>query len=117
MFPLVLILMALFFIVYNISMFPVLLVKNLIKLLLLVLLLYCYCLGSSPLIDLAREYNKIEFSLCTICLAIFGSSSNSFLQMCNKLGIDNHQLNFIICIWSTIIMRTTCYLFCMRKEP
>ena len=49
------------------------------------------------LTDLAEDYNKIEFvNLCISCLGIFGNSSDSFLQMCNERGIENHDLRFII---------------------
>ena len=69
------------------------------------------------LTDLAKDYNKIEFvNLCISCLGIFGNSSDSFLQMCNERGIENHDLRFIISKLSTIIIRTTYYIFCMRNK-
>ena len=69
------------------------------------------------LTDLAKDYNKIKFvNLCISCLGIFGNSSDSFLQMCNERGIENHDLRFIISKLSTIIIRTTYYIFCMRNK-
>ena len=69
------------------------------------------------LTDLAKDYNKIEFvNLCISCLGIFGNSSDSFLQMCNERGIENLDLRFIISKLSTIIIRTTYYIFCMRNK-
>ena len=69
------------------------------------------------LTDLAKDYNKIRFvNLCISCLGIFGNSSDSFLQMCNERGIENHDLRFIISKLSTIIIRTTYYIFCMRNK-
>ena len=69
------------------------------------------------LIDLAKNYNKIGFiNLCISCSGVFGSSSNSFLQMCNKLGIDNHQFNLIISKLSNIIISMTYYILFMRNK-
>ena len=68
--------------------------------------------------DLATDYKEIKFvNLCISCLGIFGTSSNSFLKMCNDSGIDTHHLNFIISKLSTIVIRTTYYIFCMRNKP
>ena len=47
----------------------------------------------------------------------YGNSSDSFLQMCNDIGIDTHHLNFIVTKLFTIIIRTTYYIFCMRNKP
>ena len=67
--------------------------------------------------DLAKDYNKIKFvNLCISCLAIFGNSSDSYLQMCNDRGIDNHDLRFTISKLSTITIRATCYIFCMGNK-
>ena len=46
----------------------------------------------------------------------FGQLSESFLTMCTKLGFDNQHLNFIISKLSTIAIRTTFYIFCMRNK-
>ena len=64
------------------------------------------------LVDLDNAYDRIEFVyLCISSLGIFGNSSDSFLQMCNDIGIDKHNLNFIVTKLSTIIIRTTHYIF------
>ena len=69
------------------------------------------------LTDLAKDYNKTKFvNLCISCLGIFGNSSDSFLQMFNERDIDNHALGFIISNVSAIIIRTTCYIFCMTNK-
>ena len=68
--------------------------------------------------DLSNDYHSIEFiNLSISCLGIFGQSSESFLTMCTKLGFDNQHLNFIISKLSTIAIRTTYYIFCMRNKP
>ena len=68
--------------------------------------------------DLSNDYHSIEFiNLSISCLGIFGQSSESFLTMCTKLGFDNQDLNFIISKLSTIAIRTTFYIFCMRNKP
>ena len=69
------------------------------------------------LTDLAKDYSKIKVvNLCISCLGIFGNSSDSFLQMLNERGIDNHDLRFIISKLSAIIVHTTYYIFCMRNK-
>ena len=68
--------------------------------------------------DLATDYKEIKFvNLCISCLGIFGTSSNSFLKMCNDSGIETHHLNFIISKLSTIVIRTTYNIFCTRNRP
>ena len=66
----------------------------------------------SLLTDLSSDYHTIEFvNLSMSCLGIFGQSSDSFLKMCTELGFENHHLNFIVSKLSTIIIRTTYYIF------
>ena len=68
--------------------------------------------------DLDKAYDRIKFiNLCISSLGIYGNSSDSFLQMCHDIGIDKHHLNFIATKLSTIIIRTTYYIFCMRNKP
>ena len=70
------------------------------------------------LVDLDKAYDRIEFvNLRISSLGIFGNASDSFLQMCNEIGIDKHHFNFIVTKLSTVIIRTTYYLFCMRNKP
>ena len=69
------------------------------------------------LTDLAKHYNKTKFvNLYISCRGIFGNSSDSFLQMCNERGIENHDLRFLISKLSTIIISTTYYIFCINKS-
>ena len=71
----------------------------------------------SLLTDLSSDYHTIEFvNLSMSCLGIFGQSSVSFLKICTELDFDNHHLNFIVSKLSTIIIRTTYYIFCMRNK-
>ena len=68
-------------------------------------------------ININSDYHTIEFvNLSMSCLGIFGQSSDSFLKMCTELGFDNHNLNFIVSKLSTMIIRTTYYIFCMRNK-
>ena len=63
------------------------------------------------LVDLDKAYDRIELvNLCISSLGIFGNSSDSFLQMCNDIGY------FIVTKLSTIMTRTTYYIFCMRNK-
>ena len=69
-------------------------------------------------VDLDKAYDRLKFAnLCISSLGIFGNSPDSFLQMCHDIGIDKHHLNFIVTKLSTIIIRTTYYIFCMRNKP
>ena len=70
------------------------------------------------MVDLDKAYDRIEFvNLCISSLGILGNSSDSFLEMCNDIGIDTHHLNFIVTKLSTLIILTTYYIFCMRNKP
>ena len=70
------------------------------------------------LVDLDKAYSRIEFvNLCRSSLGIFSNSSDSFLQMCNDIGINKRHLNFIVTKLCTIIIRTTYYIFCIRNKP
>ena len=65
--------------------------------------------------DLTSKYRHVEFVNLSIgSLGIFGQSYNSFIQMCSDLTIDKAHTNYIITKLSTIIIRTTYYIFCMR---
>ena len=70
------------------------------------------------IITITKDFNnKIKFvSLCISCLSIFGNSSDSFLQKFSETGIENLHLKFIISKLSTIIIRTTYNIFCMRNK-
>ena len=68
--------------------------------------------------DLTSKYRHVKFVNLSIgSLGIFGQSSDSFIQMCSDLTIDKAHTNYIITKLSTIIIRTTYYIFCMRNKP
>ena len=68
--------------------------------------------------DLTSKYRHVEFVNLSIgSLGIFGQSCDSFIQMCSDLSIDKAHTNYIITKLSTIIIRTTYYIFCMRDKP
>ena len=68
--------------------------------------------------DLTSKYRHVEFVNLSIgSLGIFGQSCDSFIQMCSDLTIDKAHTNYIITKLSTIIIRTTYYIFCMRNKP
>ena len=70
------------------------------------------------LIDLARGYKQITFiNLSISSLGIFGNCSDSFLKLCMERGINNGDLKFIISKISSIIIRSTYYIFCMKNKP
>ena len=68
--------------------------------------------------DLTSKYRHVEFVNLSIgSLGIFGQSCDSFIQMCSDQTIDKAHTNYIITELSTIIIRTTYYIFCMRNKP
>ena len=70
--------------------------------------------------DLGNDYHSIEFiNIRLSCLGISGQSSESesFLKMCTKLNSDNRHLQFTLSKLSTIAIRMTYYIFCMRSKP
>ena len=67
--------------------------------------------------DLTSKYRHVRFvSLSIGSLEIFRQSCDSFIQMCSDLTIDKAHTNYIITKLSTIIIRTTYYIFCMRNN-
>ena len=47
--------------------------------------------------DLNCDYRQVQFAnLSMSCLGIFGQSSDSFLEMCKCIGIDQSHLNYIL---------------------
>ena len=70
------------------------------------------------LTDLANDYKQVKFiNLSVSFLGIFGNSSDLFIKLCMERCISNGDLNFIISKISTIIIRSTYYIFCMRNKP
>ena len=62
--------------------------------------------------DLTSKYRHVKFVNLSIgSLGIFGKYSDSFIQMCSDLTIDKAHTNYIITKLSTIIIRTTYYIF------
>ena len=62
--------------------------------------------------DLNCDYRQVQFvNLSMSCLGIFGQSSDSFLEMCKCIGINQSHLNYISNKISSIIIRTTYYIF------
>ena len=68
--------------------------------------------------DLSFNYRNVKFvNLSISSLGIFGKSCDSFIQMCKDLNIEKKHLNYIIIKLTTIIIRTTYYIFCMCNKP
>ena len=67
--------------------------------------------------DLGNKYRLVKFvNLSISCLGIFGQSSDSFLRICKEVDIDQCHPNFVISKMSSIIIRTTYYIFCMTNK-
>ena len=68
--------------------------------------------------DLNCDYQQVQFfNLSMSCLGIFGQSSDSFLEMYKRIGIDQRQPNYILNKVSSIIIRTTYDIFRSRNKP
>ena len=68
--------------------------------------------------DLSLKYRQVKFmNLSISSLGIFGQSCDSFIQMRNDLTTNTGHTNFIITKLTSIIIRTTYYIFCMRNKP
>ena len=65
-----------------------------------------------------NTYRKVKFiNLSTSSFGILGKTSESFFDMCKELGTEKPYLNFIAMKLTTIIIRTTYYIFCTRNKP
>ena len=68
--------------------------------------------------DLSSDFRKIKFiNLSLSALGIFGKSWEPFIDMCKELEIDKQHTDFVVRKLSTIIIRSTYYIFCMRNKP
>ena len=48
---------------------------------------------------------------------MFGQAYESLFDLCKELSIEQSHLNYIAIKMTTIIIRTTYYIFCMRTKP
>ena len=68
--------------------------------------------------DLKSKYRLDNFvSLSISSLGIFGQSCNSFIEMYTDLSINTDHNNYLMTKLTSIIIRTTYYIFCMRNRP
>ena len=68
--------------------------------------------------DLNCDHRQVQFvNLSMSCLGIFGQSSDSFLEMCKRIGIEQSNLNYILTKISPTIIRTAYCIFCSRNKP
>ena len=68
--------------------------------------------------DLSSDFHNIKFiNLSLSALGIFGKSCEPFIDMCKELEFDKHHIDFIVRKLSTIIIRSTYYIFCMSNKP
>ena len=69
------------------------------------------------LTDLANDHKQVKFvNFCISYPGIFGNSSHLFLKRRIEGGNDSRDHNFIISELSTIIIRSTYYIFCLRNK-
>ena len=64
--------------------------------------------------DLSSDCHSVKFiNLSLSALGIFGKSCERFIDMCKELEFDKQHTDFIVRKLSTIIIRSTYYIFCM----
>ena len=67
--------------------------------------------------NLLTEYTNINFvNLSMSALGIFGSSSDSFLQMLSNLNFNQNLQQYIFMKASNIAIRCTYYIYCRRNK-
>ena len=67
----------------------------------------------SLLNDLTSKYRHVNFVNLSIgSLGIFEQSCDSFIEICSDLTIDKAHANYIITKLTSIMIRTTYYIFC-----
>ena len=63
--------------------------------------------------DLSSDFHSVKFiNLSLSALGIFGKSCEHFIDMCRELEFDKQHTDFIVRKLSTIIIRSTYYIFC-----
>ena len=68
--------------------------------------------------DLSSDFHSFKFiNLSLRALGIFGKSCELFIDMCKELEFDKQRTDFIVRKLSTIIIRSTYYIFCMHNKP
>ena len=68
--------------------------------------------------DLSSNYHEVKFINISISsLDIFGNSCDAYIQLYNDLDFDKKHLKYILKKLTTVIIRTTYYIFCMRNKP
>jgi len=68
--------------------------------------------------DLSSDFHCVKFiNLSLSDLGIFGKLCEPFVDMCKELEFDKQHADFIVRKQSTIIIRSTYYIFCMCNKP
>ena len=67
--------------------------------------------------NLSSMYHCIRLlNLSVSSLGIFGNSCKSFIEICKDLEVERQHMMQIIRKTTNIIIRSTYYIFCMRKK-
>ena len=68
--------------------------------------------------DHSSHFHSVKFiNLSLRALGILGKSCEPFIGKCKELKLDKQHTDFIVQKLSTIIIRSTYYIFCMRNKP
>ena len=68
--------------------------------------------------DLSLDFHSVQFiNLSLSALGIFGKSREPFIDMCKELEFDKQHTELIMRKLSTIIIRSTYNIFCIRNKP
>ena len=67
--------------------------------------------------DLSSNYRTTKFiNLSISSIGSFVKSCKSFIEKCNDLGIEKQHLNYILSKITSIIIRSTYFIFYMRNK-
>ena len=68
--------------------------------------------------DISSDFHNIKFiSLSLSALDIFGKPCEPFIDMCKELQFDKQHTDFMVRKLSTIIIRSTYYIFWIHDKP
>ena len=68
--------------------------------------------------ELSSNYYEVKFINVSISLpGIFWNSCDAYIKIYKDIDFDKKDLKYILKKLITIIIRTACYVFCMRNKP
>ena len=76
-----------------------------------------YCKYKELIKELKRKFNCIKFiNLSVSALGVFDNESAAFIDMLERLDVNNNHVTYHIKKIITIVIRSTYYIFCCRNK-